>query len=102
MYDGGWKYGSMDGYGKLYYPNNKLAYEGQWKSNEFSGKGVMYNLDPIPLTHTFAYKNFNKLQNYWLKYDGDFKNDSFSGDGTMYLTNDEKFSGQFRDDMVHG
>jgi len=27
----------MDGYGKLYYPNEKLAYEGEWKNNAFFG-----------------------------------------------------------------
>ncbi len=36
----------MDGYGKLYYPNEKLAYEGEWKNNAFNGKGTVYNEDP--------------------------------------------------------
>jgi antitoxin component YwqK of YwqJK toxin-antitoxin module len=36
----------MDGYGKLYYPNLKLAYEGEWKNNAFNGKGKVYNEDP--------------------------------------------------------
>ena len=37
IYDGDWKNGNMDGYGLLYYPNEKLAYEGEWKNNAFYG-----------------------------------------------------------------
>jgi len=28
MYDGEWKYGAMDGYGRLYYPNSMIAFDG--------------------------------------------------------------------------
>jgi len=62
----------MDGYGKLYYPNEKLAYEGEWKSNAFCGKGCVYNEDPMPLTHCFDFTNFDILEEHWEKYDGQF------------------------------
>ena len=29
-YDGHWKDNMMNGHGKLYYDNGKVAYEGQW------------------------------------------------------------------------
>lgn len=33
----------MEGYGKLYYENGTIAYEGSWKNDEFNGKGRVYN-----------------------------------------------------------
>ena len=36
----------MDGYGKLYYDNDRIAYEGFWKNDEFSGQGKVYNDKP--------------------------------------------------------
>lgn len=33
----------MEGYGKLYYENGSIAYEGCWKNDEFYGKGRVYN-----------------------------------------------------------
>ena len=92
----------MDGYGKLYYPNEKLAYEGEWKKNAFCGKGIVYNEDPMPLTHTFDHANFDYLQEHWEKYDGQFQDDFKEGFGTLYLVNGEKYVGQFVHDMIHG
>lgn len=31
VYDGEWKDNMMNGNGILYYPNGKIAYEGEWK-----------------------------------------------------------------------
>ena len=39
----------MDGYGKLYYPTEKLAYEGYWVNNTFNGEGCIYNEVPAEL-----------------------------------------------------
>jgi hypothetical protein len=33
----------MNGYGKLYYDNGLLAYDGQWYQDEFHGRGKVYN-----------------------------------------------------------
>jgi hypothetical protein len=33
----------MDGHGALYYPDGRIAYEGQWKNDALHGKGVLYN-----------------------------------------------------------
>jgi hypothetical protein len=32
-YEGQWHDDCMEGYGKLYYPNNTIAYEGYWAQN---------------------------------------------------------------------
>lgn len=92
----------MNGYGKLFYSDGSLAYDGEWKNNDFSGQGTVYNKDPMQLTHTFDYTDFNYLQEYWEKYQGEFVNDFKKGFGTLYLVNGEKYVGQFNHDMIHG
>lgn len=45
----------MDGQGKLFYQSGKLAYDGNWRSDQFSGKGVLYNEIPDILEHPYNY-----------------------------------------------
>jgi len=45
----------MDGYGKLYYPSEKLAYEGEWKRNAFNGNGKVYNEEPSDFSGEFDF-----------------------------------------------
>ena len=92
----------MYGFGKLYYPNEELAYEGEWENNAVEGSVTVKNDDPMPLDHTFNYKDFNKLQKHWSVYTGQLEGDSKEGFGIMYLVNDEKYVGQFMKDMMHG
>ena len=33
----------MEGHGKLYYPDGRIAYEGQWLADSLHGKGVLFN-----------------------------------------------------------
>jgi len=33
----------MNGYGKLYYQSNTIAYEGDWVDDQFQGRGKLYN-----------------------------------------------------------
>jgi antitoxin component YwqK of YwqJK toxin-antitoxin module len=49
----------MHGFGRLYYPNGKIAYEGGWKNNEFYGKGKVYNYEPVALNSPFNFTDFN-------------------------------------------
>jgi hypothetical protein len=85
----------MDGFGKLYYPTEKLAYEGYWLNNTFNGEGKIYNEVPAYLDEMFDYKNFDNLLEHWEKYEGSFVEDYKEGLGTLYLVNGEKYVGQF-------
>jgi antitoxin component YwqK of YwqJK toxin-antitoxin module len=58
----------MSGFGKLFYPNGKLAYEGEWKNNAFNGKGKIFNEEPTEMQEDFDYRNFDFLKDGWLKY----------------------------------
>jgi hypothetical protein len=60
-YEGQWVWGHMEGPGQLYYQSNKLAYQGEWKNDQFCGKGTLYNEDPEPLRGPYDFRNFNKI-----------------------------------------
>ena len=83
----------MEGKGKLYYKNNKLAYEGELKNNTFHGKGKLNNENPCDLEGSFDYTNFDNLEDNWLSYEGDFIDDLKDGFGTILLTNGAKYIG---------
>jgi len=42
------------------------------------------------------------LGEYWVKYEGDFLDDNKEGIGTLYLSNGDVFTGEFKNDLVHG
>lgn len=58
----------MEGFGKLFYQSGKLAYQGEWKNDQFMGKGVLYNELPDILDQPFNYNNFDDVEEYWTKY----------------------------------
>lgn len=43
MYEGMWKNDRMHGKGRLYGPNDKLIYDGEFVDEKFHGIGVVYN-----------------------------------------------------------
>lgn len=51
----------MHGNGKLYYSNNKIAYEGQWYMDQFHGRGKVYNDDPSSMFGFYDYTNFENV-----------------------------------------
>ena len=85
----------MHGWGRLYYSNGKLAYEGMWEKDEFHGEGKVINDNPTMLDDSFDYTNFNNLEEQWLYYEGELKNDSKQGRGFIMLENGEYFEGNF-------
>lgn len=92
----------MNGFGKLYYENGKIAYEGHWQNDEFNGQGRVYNSDSATFDEDFNYKDFSQLGNRWLYYEGQFKSDSKHGKGYIKLTNGEMYEGVFDHDMIEG
>lgn len=62
----------MSGKGSLYYQSGKLAYEGDWKDDQFMGIGTLYNENPEPLPTSFDYTDFDGLDEYWTKYVGTY------------------------------
>lgn len=51
----------MHGYGKLFYPNNKIAYQGDWYIDQFHGFGKVYNDQPSQIVGSFDYTDFDSI-----------------------------------------
>lgn len=105
-YKGDWVLGKMHGYGILFYPSGKIAYEGEWKNDVFEGKGRMINENFSELSQENAidYNDFDCEKNFnlWKEYCGEFKNDKKEGIGTLLFSNGEKFVGIFKDNKAEG
>ena len=94
----------MHGKGTLYYSNGKVAYEGDWKEDEFHGVGKVYNEDHLQNVPggSCDYRDFEKLDEYWVSYEGDLNCDRRHGKGKIKFSNGEIFSGNFVNDMAEG
>ncbi len=55
----------MHGYGKLYFKNFNVAYEGHWENDQFNGQGRVYNIEPQPRSENFDYRDFENLGDQW-------------------------------------
>ena len=42
-FEGNYKNGKPNGYGKAYYPSGKLQYEGMWANGVYHGEGTLYS-----------------------------------------------------------
>ena len=68
-------------FGKTYYEDGKLEYEGEFKDGKFHGKGRLYH-----------------ILRGGLLYDGNFKEGEFHGKGRLYDSKGRLiFEGEFKD-----
>lgn len=66
----------MHGKGILYYPSQKVAYDGEWENDQLSGYGVLYNQEVAALRTPFDYRDWTDVEEYWVKYEGHFYQDN--------------------------
>lgn len=85
----------MHGQGILYYSNGNIAYEGQWREDEFHGLGKVYNEDQKILTQNYNYRDLSEFDEYWISYEGELNSDRRHGKGKIKLSNGEIFMGNF-------
>lgn len=78
FYIGNWRNSQRHGEGKLFNLNGIKIYEGEWKKDNFEGKGIYY------------YSNNHK-------YIGYFKKGKINGFGKYYNNNELLISGRWRD-----
>lgn len=81
----------MNGKGTLYYPNDEVAYEGNWKDDQLHGYGTLYNEEVMQLEKSFDYQDWAIVEEYWVKYEGEFAMDNKQGKGKLFLSNGEVF-----------
>lgn len=92
-YEGHWKDGNKNGFGKIYFKTGTLLYEGEWKNDERNGKGISYFFDHIEYEGEWK-------EGCWcgcgvlyflgeinIKYEGEFYKKEFYGQGTLYYEN---------------
>lgn len=77
----------MHGRGTLFYCDNKVAYEGDWREDKLWGRGVLYNEDPKQLKGTYDYNSWDQVDDYWVRYEGNFVEDNKQGPGKLFLSN---------------
>lgn len=90
----------MNGFGKLYYQNGEIAYEGYWRDDQFHGRGKVFNNTTKYIYSPYNYKDFTELGDCWLYYDGMFDHDNRTGPGTIKLSNGELFEGIFLNEEI--
>ena len=80
-----------------------MIYEGQFRSDNYEGAGVLFNEEPdSELNSDFEMDNFEDLDEGWFKYDGLFKSGMRHGQGTLHLVNGDQFTGTFNNDQIQG
>ena len=84
-YEGGWVHGKRNGFGTIYYNDEKTVYyKGQWVENQRSGTGLV------------VYPSGNT-------YDGEWKDNVKNGKGEMFWVEvNEKYTGDWKDDKQEG
>lgn len=68
----------------------------------FHGHGTLFNHEPTNLDHTYNYKDFTDMDDYWESYQGQFFGDKKNGRGKLKLTNGEIYIGLFDDNKICG
>ena len=53
----------MDGHGTLYYPDGRVAYEGQWQTDSLHGKGTLINEKPKIIHISYDFRSFEECEN---------------------------------------
>ena len=71
--------------------NNGARYDGEWKDDKKSGKGVYIS------SHYF-----NCEKKIGLKYEGEFFNDKFEGYGIAIYSNGDKYEGEWKNNKQYG
>ena len=85
QYDGNWKNHKHHGQGKYYDENGQMTYNGNWKDSKYYGHGKYYD------------------QNGQMRYDGDWKDDNREGQGKYYEQNGHmQYEGNWKDNYPYG
>ena len=95
--------------GKIYYPNRKIQYEGEYFNGKREGLGkYFYQESKYYFIGEFAngYLNgkaiiYNSSDDKIL-YEGDFINGKFEGRGKLFYDNGNYYIGQFKNHLQHG
>jgi hypothetical protein len=91
----------MHGFGRLYYANKKLRYEGEFQNGLFHGNGTEYAELQIPEREAEIDEQYVKVFSNWIKYEGHYEQDKRSGAGKVFFRRGY-WRGNFRNGQPHG
>ena len=96
----------MNGFGKLFWDEQKIRYEGNFQDGRFHGRGTEYNGGRNFVGHADEEdsidEGFVRMQkDNWLKYEGNFKEDKREGQGIAHFKNG-KWMGNFKFGQPNG
>ncbi len=96
-----------NGKGTMYYSNNTIKYEGDFKKGKFEGKGKLYLENDEYYIGEFldgikSGKGTEYYKNGIIKYDGSFINDKYDGEGTFIWENGQYYKGGFKEGTMFG
>ncbi|KAL2487318.1 Phosphatidylinositol 4-phosphate 5-kinase 9 [Abeliophyllum distichum] len=127
-YEGEWRYGMRQGYGKLQWPSGAL-YEGEFSGGYMHGSGTYTRPDNMTYKGSWRlnckhglgyqiYPNGDVCEGSWIRgtlegpgkytwangnvYLGNMKGGKMSGKGTFTWTNGDSFEGSWLNDLMHG
>lgn len=104
-YIGEFKNNQRSGTGKLYDADGKIIYEGEWLNDKKNGKGKDYFKSGD--VYEGEFKNGSKhgqgvyKKTNGIKYVGQFQNDQFNGYGSIFFTDNAKYEGGFKNNRAH-
>jgi hypothetical protein len=105
MYEGEFKGGMKEGFGKLFIPGMS-TYEGEWKKNKCEGNGIIIYSDLRRYEGEFKNGVREGRGIYTTPggdvYDGEFKNDSFNGRGIYSFASGYRYEGDFKNGVREG
>ena len=93
-YEGNWKDGKPDGFGKGLYPNHD-EYEGNWKDGKPDGMGTMTSLSVEEGTGIWRGVFFSQANTIGDRYEGNWKDGNPDGNGTITYQNGDVFEGRW-------
>ena len=96
-----------NGKGIMYYSNNTIKYEGDFKKGKFEGNGKLIFEDGQSYVGEFldgikSGKGTEYYKNGTVKYEGSFINDKYEGEGKLIWENGEFYIGKFKDGAMDG
>ena len=80
-FEGNYKNGKANGYGRSYYPTGRLQYEGTWTDGKYDGKGTLYDENGLEI-YSGEWSNGHQAEAVFQKqYDGNVESNELK----MYM-----------------
>ena len=94
--------GKRQGEGVEYDGIGLVKYSGEWKEDEYSGEGTVYNEIAGEYITEVNFADLDEIKDGWTKYTGSFQKGQKSGKGTLILNNSDRIQGTWNQNLFNG